>query len=40
MKADTALFGDIAFSQEILCDWVKEKSIGIVDLKIKVCAME
>ena len=40
LKPDTVIFGDMAFSQEILCDWIKEKSADIGNLIIKVHCVE
>jgi len=34
------IFGDMALSQEILCDWIKEKSADIGNLIIKVHCVE
>jgi AraC-like DNA-binding protein len=36
LKPDKTIFGDTAFSKEVLCDWIKGKSADIVDLEINV----
>ena len=35
MKPDTAIFGDMAFSQEVICDWLKDKSANIVGFEFE-----
>lgn len=39
LKPDTAIFGDTAFSKEMLCDWVKKKTEGIANLKVDVLSI-
>ena len=36
-KPDTAIFGDIEFSQEILYNWLKDRTAGINKLEFDVC---
>lgn len=40
LNPDTIIFGDMAFSQEMLYDWIKEKSSDIVNLKIAVYSVD
>lgn len=40
LRPDKAIFGDTSFSKEVLCDWVKEKSADIVNLKINMYSID
>lgn len=40
LKPDTTLFGDTAFSQEILCNWIKTKTADIDGLKVNICSAD
>jgi DNA gyrase/topoisomerase IV subunit B len=36
LKPDSAIFGNIVFSPEILCDWLVDRAAGIADFEFDV----
>jgi AraC-like DNA-binding protein len=40
LKPDTAIFGNTAFSQEMLCEWIKNKTANIANLKVDVHSID
>ena len=37
LKPDTAIFGEIAFSKDVICKWLEENSADIASLTINLC---
>lgn len=40
MRPDKAIFGDIVFSKQAICDWLEEKSADIANLEINVHTLD